>query len=254
MDSDSASDTTDPTELDLQAPAPSRRAAELARLLESREELSEAIVLSLRPHAEEERMIMMRIERTLPAAMRAISQELAPPPLPEMADMATCLHGRCRRTVLRFLARRLPVGADGEAIADDVMRNVFDRELLGRAIRAGRRFRDLLLAVTRYKLHHALRLARQRRSQARVALDDLGTLAPGTVEERREFATFCASQVVTAALDVSRPATTVSSAPATPAARCECPCPVCAALRERGVDCACSCGACDRLARQHSVP
>ncbi len=91
-----------------------------------------------------------------------------------------------RRPIVRFLESRLPKGEDPEAIANDVLMTVLDPQFLAKADQAKGRFRQLILAVTRYTLNNALRKAtRQKRGggAAPVSLDELTSHPPSPEDE-----------------------------------------------------------------------
>lgn len=91
-----------------------------------------------------------------------------------------------RRPIVRFLESRLPKGEDAEAVANDVLMTILDRDFLSKADQAKGRFRQLVLAVTRFTLANALRKAtRQKRGggRATVSLEELSSHPPSREEE-----------------------------------------------------------------------
>lgn len=91
-----------------------------------------------------------------------------------------------RRPIVRFLESRLPRGEDAEAVANDVLMTVLAPDFLSKADRAKGRFRQLVLAVTRYTLNNALRKStRQKRGggAAPVSLEEIASHPPTREEE-----------------------------------------------------------------------
>ena len=107
-----------------------------------------------------------------------------------------------RRPIVRFLESRLPKGGDAEALANDVLMTVLDPGFLAKADQGKGRFRQLILAVTRFTLNNALRKAtRQKRGGGvtPVSLDEL-TSHPPSPEEEDGFAKEWAVEMLSQAM------------------------------------------------------
>ena len=104
-----------------------------------------------------------------------------------------------RKPVERFLERRLRRVADVEALADDVMMTVLDPDFLRQVDRSKGRFRDLLLAVTRYRMYNeGRRIANE--YKRRVSFDDIQSLPAPSNDEAGDFDRFYADEVFQEAL------------------------------------------------------
>ncbi len=109
------------------------------------------------------------------------------------------IYHQYRKPVLRFLEKRLPSVplCDSEALADDVMLSVLAPGFLSGADRAKGRFRDLLLAVARYRMFNYRRWlkAKPRDYRRNVTFEEASSLDPATEEERHDFDGFYADEV-----------------------------------------------------------